>query len=400
MTWGALRALGGIAMALVLMSALADAQTTPPPASMGQNAPVFKIEELDQIVAPIALYPDELLVQVLMASSYPLEIVMADRWLEDPNNAKLKGDKLAAALENQPWDPSVKALVPFPQVLQMMSDKLDWTQKLGDAVLAQEKDVMAAIQRLRARAQAAGTLATTEQQVVKTESQTIVIQPANPQVVYVPAYNPTVVYGTWPYPAYPPYYYPPSPAYYPGAALVSGMAFATGVAIVGSLWGWGNCNWGNNNINVNVNRFNQINANNIRAGRATTLPANRNSWRHDPSHRKGVAYRDPGTRQQYLGQRGTPSAAARDFRGYGGGQGLGAGQNRNRPRGGGQGLGAASGQRGAGVGTPGRSARPAPQPRQPAAFGDMGARGSDVRRQANRGQASRGGSNRMPRRGR
>jgi hypothetical protein len=428
MAWRALRALGAIATALALISAPAHAQTVPTPAATGQNAPVFKTEELDQIVAPIALYPDDLLAQVLMASSYPLEIVMADRWLEDPNNSKLKGDQLAAAVETQPWDPSVKSLVPFPQVLQMMSDKLDWTQKLGDAILAQQADVMAAVQRLRQRAQAAGTLKTTEQQVVKTEAQTIVIQPANPQVVYVPAYNPTVVYGTWPYPAYPPYYYPP-PAYYPGQALLTGMAFATGAAIVGSLWGWGDCNWGGNNININNNRFNQINANNIRAGRATT--ANGNSWRHDPSHRKGVAYRDQGTRQKYLGQRGNASAAARDFRGYGGqagggqrlggnrqpggGQGLGGnrqpgggqglGGNRqpgggqglggNRPPGGGQGLGA-GGQRGTGAGRP--------QTRQPEAFGGMGSRSSDVRRQANRGAASRGGISRgggarMPRTG-
>jgi Protein of unknown function (DUF3300) len=395
-------------MAFALMSAPAQAQTAAPP---GQTAPVFSTEELDQIVAPIALYPDELLAQVLMASSYPLEIVMADRWLEDPNNAKLKGDQLAAALEQQPWDPSVKSLVPFPQVLQMMSDKLDWTQKLGDAVLAQEADVMAAIQRLRQRAQAAGTLKTTEQQVVKTEAQTIVIQPANPQVVYVPAYNPTVVYGTWPYPSYPPYYYPP-PAYYPGQALLTGMAFATGAAIVGSLWGWGDCNWGGNNININNNRFNQINANNIRAGRAQAVQGNRSNWRHDPSHRKGVAYRDQGSRQKYLGQRGSPSARSRDFRGYGGGTsqrpggGQGLGGQRNKPSGG-QGLGA--GQRnkpgpGQGIGGSGqRGNRSVSQPRQPSAFGDIGSRGSDVRRQANRGAASRGGisrgGTRMPRAG-
>ena len=421
MAWRASRALWVMALALALISAQAHAQTAPSTAA-GQNAPVFKTEELDQIVAPIALYPDDLLAQVLMASTYPLEIVMADRWIEDPNNAKLKGDQLAAALEPQPWDPSVKSLVPFPDVLKMMNDKLDWTQKLGDAVLAQEADVMAAVQRLRQRAQSAGTLKTTEQQVVKTEAQTIVIQPANPQVVYVPAYNPTVVYGTWPYPAYPPYYYPP-PAYYPGQALLTGMAFATGAAIVGSLWGWGDCNWGGNNININNSRYNQINANNIRAGRAQAVQGSRGNWRHDPSHRKGVAYRDQGSRQKYLGQRGSPSAGARDFRGYGGGQrgtqlgggqrpgggqGLSTGQ-RNKP-GGGQGLSASqrnqrpgggqglsgSGQRGTGAGRP--------QTRQPEAFGNMGSRGSDVRRQANRGAASRGGISRgggarMPRTG-
>src|SRR5215472_12069466 len=186
----------------------APAPATPPAANppaatapaAAPAAPVFKPEELDQLLAPIALYPDDLLAQVLMAATYPLEIVQADRWVKDPKNAKLKGEQLASALENQPWDPSVKSLVPFPQVLDMMSQQLDWTQKLGDAFLAQQKDVMDTVQRLRRKAQAAETLKTNEQQVVKTEpaSQTIVIQPANPQVVYVPAYNPTVVYGTWP----------------------------------------------------------------------------------------------------------------------------------------------------------------------------------------------------------
>ena len=174
-----------------------------------------------------------------MASTYPLEIVQAERWTKEANNAELKGDQLAAALEQQPWDPSVKSIVPFPQILQMMNGKLDWTQKLGDAFRAQQQDVMNSVQRLRKKAEAAGTLKTNEQQVVTTQAQAIVIQPANPQIIYVPTYNPTVVYGTWPYPAYPPYYYPPAPAYYPGAALLSGMAFAAGVAVVGSLRGWG-----------------------------------------------------------------------------------------------------------------------------------------------------------------
>src|SRR6266404_3262589 len=206
--------------------------------------------ELDQILAPIALYPDQLLAQVLMASTYPLEIVQAERWAKDPNNAKLTGDPLAAALEQQPWDPSVKSLVPFPQILQMMNDKLDWTQKLGDAFLAQQEDVMNSVQRLRKQAQAAGTLNTTEQQVVKTEAQTIVIQPANPQIVYVPTYNPTIVYGAWPYPAYPPY-----PWYPPGYVFGSLFAFGAGVAL-GAAWGyaWGGANWRGGNVDVDINR--------------------------------------------------------------------------------------------------------------------------------------------------
>jgi len=165
------------------------------------------------MTAPIALYPDDLLAQMFIAATYPREVVQAQRWVAKPENAKLKGDQLTAALEPQTWDPSVKSLVPYPQVLKMTSDQLDWTQRLGDAFLAQQADVMASVQRLRLKAQEAGTLKTTEQQKVEvqpapagssTQQQTIIIQPAKPQVVYVPTYNPTVVYGSWPYPAYPP----------------------------------------------------------------------------------------------------------------------------------------------------------------------------------------------------
>jgi Protein of unknown function (DUF3300) len=398
----------GAALLLTPWKALAQGTTAlpaAPPQAATQAAPVFKPEELDQILAPIALYPDDLLAPVLMASTYPLEIVQAERWTKDPKNAALKGEQLAAALEKQTWDPSVKSLVPFPQVLQMMSEQLDWTQKLGDAVLAQQKDVMTSIQRLRQKAQAADQLKTMEQQVVTTDTQTqtIVIKPANPQVVYVPAYNPTVVYGGWPYPAYPPYYYPPSPLYYPGQAFFSGMAFAAGVAVVGSLWGWGSCNWGGGDVNVNVNRYNNINRNNIRGGRATTLPANSNRWRHDPAHRGGAAYRDAGTRQQYLGQRGTPSINSRDFRGYSGGQGgtaLGQGGGVSRGQGSlGQGS-VGQGSRGQGSLQGGASSRQRPgagtgsgnRGGQYNALGDFGSKGSTINRQANRGAGSRQGS--------
>ena len=163
--------------------------------SQGSQPPVFKAEELEQILAPVALYPDSLLTQILMASTYPLEIVNADRWTKQ--NKDKKGDALAKALEAQPWDPSVKSLVNFPQVLAMMSEKLDWTQKVGDAFLAQEKDVMGTIQKLRHKAQESGNLKTTKEQVVKVEQEVIIIEPASPQVVYVPTYNPTVVYGAW-----------------------------------------------------------------------------------------------------------------------------------------------------------------------------------------------------------
>lgn len=233
--------------ALVLLVAV-------PPGVFSEEAAkkVLKQEELEQLLAPIALYPDDLLTQILMASTYPLEIVQADRWAK--NNKDMKGDGLAKALESQPWDPSVKSLVNFPQVLQMMSEKLDLTQKLGDAFLAQQKDVMAAVQKLRAKAQAAGNLKTTKEQVVKVEKEVIIIESPSPQVVYVPSYNPTVVYGAWAYPSYPPAaYYPPGY----GAA-----AFATGVA-VGAAWGyaWGHSNWNSGSVNVNVNQNANINSN-------------------------------------------------------------------------------------------------------------------------------------------
>ena len=194
-------------------------------------------EELAQLLAPIALYPDELVSQILMASTYPLEVVQADRWAK--SHKQSTGDVLAKQLEKEKWDPSVKSLVNFPTVLANMSEKLDVTTKIGDAFLAQQKDVMETIQELRKKAHEAGNLKTTKEQKVVVEKETIIIKPADPQVVYVPTYSPTVVYGTWPYPAYPPYYYyPPPPPAYPA------YHFAAGVA-VGVAWGyaWGNCNW-------------------------------------------------------------------------------------------------------------------------------------------------------------
>ncbi len=231
----------------------ANAQTT--------ETQEFNAEQLDALLAPIALYPDPLLAQVLMASTFPLEVVTAARWIEDPAHKSLTGDELAKAVEAQTWDPSVKSLAPFPSVLAVLNSNLDWTQQLGYAFADQQAAVMDSVQRLRFQAQSAGNLQTTEQQIVRTEQQVIIIEPAQPTVVYVPSYNPTVVYGAWPYPAYPPVYLPPPPGYVFGAALVSGMAFAAGVAVVGSLWGWARPGWGGGYVNVNVNRYNSINVN-------------------------------------------------------------------------------------------------------------------------------------------
>jgi hypothetical protein len=237
------------------------------------------------MLAPIALYPDQLLAQVLMAAAFPVQIVQAQRWLDNPARKSLSAAALEKALLTENWDPSVKSLVPFPQVLSMMSAQLDWTQQLGYAMATQQKDVMDSVQRLRRQAQAAGKLQSTAQQKIVTEGPTVVIQPAEPDTVYVPVYNPSVVYGDWPYPSYPPVYYPPPVGYIPGTALAAGLAFGAGVAIVGGLWGVGYPNWRGGNVNVNVNRWNSINVNNVNRTRinsanwrpsATTLPARGN----------------------------------------------------------------------------------------------------------------------------
>lgn len=254
-----------------------------------QEPAAFKKEEIEQLVAPIALYPDALVAQVLMASTYPLEVVQAARWSKA--NPELKDTALQDALEKQPWDPSVKSLTAFPGTLAMMSERLDWTQKLGDAFLAQQKEVLAAVQQLRSRAQAAGNLTSTKEQKISTEQQNgttvIKIEPTDPQVVYVPTYNTTVVYGPWPYPAYPPYYWPP-PVYYPPGTVFFG--FTIGIAIGA---GWGGCNWHGGNVYVDHRTYNNFNRTDIKTG----------DWQHRPEHRKGVEYRDQGSRQKYGSQR-------------------------------------------------------------------------------------------------
>ena len=267
-----------------------------PPPSFAQPKPVptaqagateFNVEQLDAMLAPIALYPDELLTQTLMASTYPLQVVAASRWLEKDNNKNLKGDALAKALESESWDPSVKSLVPLPQIIAMMNDNLEWTQQLGYAMATQQAGVMDSVQRLRRQAQKAGGLKTTEQQRVVVQEDDVVIQPANPETVYVPVYNPTEVYGEWPYPSYPPVYMPPPPAYYPpGYALGAGLAFAAGVAVVGGLWGWARPAWNSGTVAINAGRYNNINVNRpaIRSG----------TWRPPAGGIAGRPIRSPG----------------------------------------------------------------------------------------------------------
>src|SRR3974377_1356404 len=192
MTFSALRSTLLFAfLVFVPMTALAQ---TPSPAAATSDTQLLKPEELEALVAPIALYPDTLLAQVLMASTYPLEVVQAERWANE--NKNLKGDQLKSAADKQAWDETVKALVATPSVLTMMSTKLDWTQKLGDAVLAQQPDVMDAIQRLRSKAYANNKLQSTEEQKVTVRQegnrQVVDIEPTNPQTIYVPYYDPAV----------------------------------------------------------------------------------------------------------------------------------------------------------------------------------------------------------------
>jgi hypothetical protein len=257
--------------------------------------------QIEQLVAPIALYPDPLLTQVLMASTYPLEVIEAARWSQD--NSMVKGQALQDAMQSQSWDPSVKALTAVPQTLQMMNDKLDWTQQLGDAFLAQQQDVLAAVQKLRTEAQAAGNLQTTPQQVVTAATapadvaasgigQAITIQPVNPDVYYVPVYNPAVVYGSWEYPSYPPLYWSP-----PGFVASNVVSFAAGVAVGAAIWG--QCDWWHNNVNINVNRFNAFNQTNL----------TNDTWNHNPEHRHGVPYRNASVARRFGGAN---EAAARD----------------------------------------------------------------------------------------
>jgi hypothetical protein len=321
--------MGGLAWAgmeaRLFAQAVAQPSTAAPQAvAATPGSDTLSQPQLEQLLAPIALYPDSLLMQMLMAATYPLEIVQAKRWLGQGKNTALRGDELAQALVAQSWDPSVKSLVPFADVLGMMSDQLDWTQQLGDAVLAQQDDVMNAVQALRGRAQAAGQLRSGPQQTVtvvqnvapaaatptvRAPPQVITIEPARPEQVAVPVYNPSVVYGAWPYPAYPPAYYPPPPSYGLGDALLTGMAFAGGVAVVGSLWGWARPGWGGGNVDVDVNRYNNINVNRAQI--------NNTQWQHDVSHRHGTAYQNQQVNDRFRGTQGGASQAGsrEQFRG-------------------------------------------------------------------------------------
>ncbi|HEX7767569.1 MAG TPA: DUF3300 domain-containing protein [Nitrospira sp.] len=267
-----------------------DVQPPPEtPQSQSPSQPTFSQQELDQMLAPIALYPDPLLTQILMASTYPLEVIQAARWSKA--NPNLQGDQAVQAVADKPWDPSVKSLVAFPQLLLMMDEKLDWMERLGGAFLAQESQVMDTIQQLRQKASAAGNLQSNEQIQVQPQGQTIAIQPTNPQVIYVPYYDPMVVYGPWWWPGYPPVYWGPWPGYYigPGYGL-----FAWGLGItLGAGFLFGAFSWPHHHIFLSPGRV----------------------WTHDPFHRRGVPYRSEFLRQQF-GRTNGLSETRRDFRGH------------------------------------------------------------------------------------
>jgi hypothetical protein len=427
-------AVSGLALATLVASPLAAqpadqtaaAPTTSPAPADAQQPPLLKQEELEQLLAPIALYPDSLLTQMLMASTYPLEIVQADRWVKA--NKDLKGDALATELEKQDWDPSVKSMVNFPDQLAMMSEKLDLTMKLGDAFMSQQSDVMNTVQVLRSRAQASGNLKSSDQQTVAVEAaptnstvvnvntggsangggtgsapvaaqqpvivqappQVITIQSPSPQVVYVPTYSPTVVYGAWPYLAY-----PPAPYHPPGYVASSMISFGAGVAM-GAAWGyaWGHSNWGHGDVDINVNQnvnYNrnidrskyQTNINNVQ-GRSANAAAG--SWQHDPTHRRGAAYPNQATAQRYGGASSAQASQARDQ--YRGRSNTAGAQDLNRTGAGGTGAGRANSSNfGGNAGT----ARPNQND-----FGNRGgAGGANVQdRQSNpaAGQSNRGGA--------
>jgi hypothetical protein len=272
-----------------------------------EQAPTKTISqaELDQMLAPIALYPDSLLAQILMASTYPLEVVMADRWVKAHNG--LTGDQLNAEADKQDWDPSVKALVPFPQVLGMMSEKLGWTEKLGEAFLDQQDAVMSSVQRLREKAKEAGNLKSGKEQRVITEGTSIVIEPVNPEVIYVPVYDPFIVYGPWWWPDYPPFWY------YPPGFVVVGIVFAFPFFChVGPFWwhGWGHWDWSYHRVFVNVDRHININQRHFGPTNFRT-----ETWHHDVAHRRGVLYGNQADRLRF-GQTSRGSVERRTFRGF------------------------------------------------------------------------------------
>ena len=332
--WSALRAQQPTSQAPPNAAAAAD--TT--------EAPKIPNDQLDSLVAPIALYPDPLLSQTLVAATYPVELIQLQQWMG--KNPGLKDQALADAIAKQPWDASIQGLAAFPDVVERLAGNIQWASDLGNAFLAQQNDVMAAVQRMRAKAQGTGTLTTSAQQKVETQTtstgqQAIVIQPADPKVVYVPSYDPAVVYGassTYPY---------PQTGYVAGTALAWGAGLALGAAWGGS-WGYG-CGWNNGDVTINNNNnyVKNSNINNPNRGQG-------NSWQHNPQHRGNAPYGNKQTAGKYGG---TARGETRPAGGAGANAGNrpagaagGAGAQGNRPGGAGAGAAAKPGG-GAGAGS-------------------------------------------------
>ncbi len=262
----------------------------------------FTHEQLAQMLAPIALYPDTLLSQVLMASTYPLEVIEAERWVK--KNERLKGDSLDDSLLEKDWDPSVKSLCHFPSVLALMSEKITETASLGNAFLVQEDEVMDVIQKLRIEAYEQGNLTSTSKQKVVKKEKIIVIEPANPDVVYVPYYNPLYVYGPWWYPAYPPYYWGPFPV-----IVGAGISFWPGPFVSFSLVSWSYFDWHRRSIYINIHKRPRF----FRHHKWHPKPG---PWYHSPKHRRGVAYRDKSTARKYGKSSSRSRTFRRDIRGF------------------------------------------------------------------------------------
>src|SRR5437870_1607942 len=280
---------------------------TPAPDQAGEEAPRISADQLDSLVAPIALYPDPLLSQTLVASTYPLEVIQLQQWLD--KNKNLKDKALADAVKKQDWDPSIQALAALPDLVKRLAENLKWTTDLGNSFLAQQGDVMDAVQRMRSKAKDAGNLKSTEQQKVETKvvdnKQVVVIEQASPQVVYVPSYNPTVVYGPPAYP-YPPISYPPPGYYAAGMAISFGVGIAMGAAWGGG-WGWGAGWGGNNNVYINKNNNFVSNYNN----RQNISNRGNGNWQHNPQHRGGAPYSNRATAAKYGGATSRDSMATR-----------------------------------------------------------------------------------------
>lgn len=279
-----------------------DSVPLSPPAQEATDAAPLTPQQLDELVAPVALYDDSLLADILTASTYPVEVVEAQRWTTEPENAALKSDALSAALADLDWDPSVKSLVPFPRVLQMMDNHLEWTQRLGEAFLAQQADVMDAVQRLRRRAEASGTLKSSPQEAVGSDGDDVTIAPPPSNEIYVPDYDPWCAYGAWTYAPDPALYFVPPDVGNCYDNYVLG--WDDGIYLPFEYWDWGYLDWRRHDLRIRRDRFDRFNSGQDGQG---------DVWHHDPAHRVGVPYRDPRNVQQFQ----PDQDYSRKYRGFG-----------------------------------------------------------------------------------